>query len=128
MESKVERRECSRFFAMPNQMIRRVLAVGAHAKGSRKRGSRAVKVNFELTAALAPEPDRSTVALDEALGAFGEIASRQAKEVELRYFGRLNEQEIAEALEICPRSVRRDWEFASGGPARELDHPPGPRR
>ena len=54
------------------------------------------------------------------LGAFATIAARQAKVVELRYFGGLNEDEIASVLEISPRTVRRDWEFARAWLAREL--------
>lgn len=84
-------------------------------------------MNFEETAVLAPEPDRSIVALDDAMGAFSEIAARQAKVAELRYFGGLNEEEIAEALEVSPRTVRRDWEFARVWLARELDHSSGKR-
>ena len=125
--SKVECRERGQFFAMSARMMRRILVDAARARGSRKRGSRAVKLNFEETAVLSPEPDRSIIALDEALGGFSEIAARQAKVVELRYFGGLNEEEIAEALEISPRTVRRDWEFARVWLARELDHSPGRR-
>ena len=125
--SKVEWRERAQFFAMSAQMMRRILVDAARAKGSHKRGSRPAKVNFEETAVLAPEPDRSILALDEALSAFSEIATRQAKVVELRYFGGLNEEEIAEALEISPRTVRRDWELARVWLARELDHSSGRR-
>jgi RNA polymerase sigma factor (TIGR02999 family) len=125
--SKVEWRERAQFFAMSARMMRRILVDAARAKGSRRRDGRAVKVNFEETAVLAPELDRSIVALDEALGAFSEIAARQAKVVELRYFGGLNEEEITEAMEISPRTVRRDWEFARVWLARELDHSSGRR-
>jgi len=52
--------------------------------------------------------------------AFAQIAPRQAKVVELRYFGGLNEEEIVEVLKISPRTVRRDWEFARVWLAREL--------
>ena len=120
--TKIEWRQRAQFFAMAAQMMRRILVDAARAKGSRKRGGRAVMVNFEETAVLAREPDPSIIALDEALGAFSEIAARQAKVVEMRYFGGLNEEEIAEALEISPRTVRRDWDFARVWLARELDH------
>jgi RNA polymerase sigma factor (TIGR02999 family) len=123
--SKVEWRERAQFFAMAAQMMRRVLVDAARAKGSRKRGSRAVRVNFEETAVLAAEPDRSMIALDEALAAFSEVAARQAKVVELRYFGGMKEEEIAQVLEISPRTVQRDWEFARVWLAREMAHPSG---
>ena len=59
-----------------------------------------------------PAPDRSILALDEALTAFSQVAPRQAKVVELRYFGGLTEEEIVAALKISPRTVRRDWDLA----------------
>jgi RNA polymerase sigma factor (TIGR02999 family) len=120
--SKVEWRERAQFFAMAAQMMRRILVDAARAKRSRKRGSRAIHVNFDETAVLPTEPDRSMIALDEALAAFSEIAARQARVVELRYFGGLTEEEIASVLDISPRTVRRDWEFARVWLARELAH------
>jgi RNA polymerase sigma factor (TIGR02999 family) len=123
--TRVEWRERAQFFAMAAQMMRRILVDAARAKGSRKRGSRAVRVKFEETAVLAPEPDRSIVALDEALAEFSKIAERQAKVVELRYFGGLKEEEIAEVLQTSLRTVQRDWEFARVWLARELAHSAG---
>ena len=67
-----------------------------------------------------PERDSSLVALDEALEAFTKLAPRQAKVVELRYFGGLGEGEIAEVLKTSPRTVRRDWDFAKSWLKREL--------
>src|SRR5499433_1946197 len=55
--NNVQLRERAQFFAMAAQIMRRILVDAARAKGSRKRGSRAVRVNFEETAVLAPEPD-----------------------------------------------------------------------
>ena len=60
------------------------------------------------------------MALDNALDALSEIAPRQAKIVELRYFGGLSEEETAEVLKISARSVRRDWHFARAWLMREL--------
>jgi hypothetical protein len=59
----------------------------ARARGSDKRGGGAVKVNVDEAPVMSPEPDASLVALDEALEAFSSVAPRQAKFVELRYFG-----------------------------------------
>lgn len=62
------------------------------------------------------------VALDEALTAFSRVAPRQAKVVELRYFGGLTEEEIVAVLKISARTVRRDWDFAKAWLSRELSH------
>jgi RNA polymerase sigma factor (TIGR02999 family) len=115
--SKVEWQHRAQFFAMAAQMMRRILVDAARARASRKRD---VHVNLDETAILSPQPDRSILALDEALEAFSQIAPRQAKVVELRYFGGLNEEEIVEVLKVSPRTVRRDWEFARVWLAREL--------
>ncbi len=69
---------------------------------------------------LSPERDSSFVALDDALEAFSKLAPRQAKVVELRYFGGLSEEETAEVLAISTRTVRRDWDFAKSWLMREL--------
>jgi RNA polymerase sigma factor (TIGR02999 family) len=116
----VDWQQRAQFFAISAQMMRRILVDAARARGSYKRGRGAVKVNVDETAALLPEPDSALVALDEALGAFSKVAPRQAKVVELRYFGGLTEEEIVEVLKISPRTVRRDWEFAKSWLTREL--------
>jgi RNA polymerase sigma factor (TIGR02999 family) len=112
---------------MAAQMMRRILVDAARARRPHKRGSGAMHVNFDDTAVLAPEPDQSIIAVEEALAALAEIAARQARVVELRYFGGLTEEEIASVLGISPRTVRRDWEFARVWLARELAHSSGRR-
>jgi RNA polymerase sigma factor (TIGR02999 family) len=120
--SKVDLRERAQFFAMAARMMRRILVDAARARRSDKRGGRAIRVDFEETAVLAPEADRSMIALDDALATFSKIGGRQAQVVELRYFGGLTEEEIASVLDISPRTVRRDWEFAKAWLVRELVH------
>jgi RNA polymerase sigma factor (TIGR02999 family) len=118
--ANVEWQQRAQFFAMAAHMMRRILVDAARARGSDKRGGGALKVDIDQTAVLSPEPDRSIVALDDALSAFSQVAPRQAKVVELRYFGGLSEEEIVEVLKISPRTVRRDWEFAKAWLTREL--------
>ena len=118
--TKVEWQARAQFFAMAAQMMRRILVDAARARRSQKRGGMAVKVNIDETAVLSPTTDRTILALDEALTAFSEVAPRQAKVVELRYFGGLTEEEIVAALGISPRTVRRDWDLARAWLLREL--------
>jgi RNA polymerase sigma factor (TIGR02999 family) len=119
--TKVEWRERAQFFVMAAQMMRHILVDAARARSAHKRGGNAVKVNLDETALLSIAPSRSILALDEALTAFSRVAPRQAKVVELRYFGGLTEQEIVTALKISPRTVRRDWDLAKAWLLRELD-------
>jgi len=79
-------------------------------------------VNLDETALVSSAPDRSILALDEVLTAFSQVAPRQAKVVELRYLGGLSEEEIVAALNISPRTVRRDWDLARAWLLRELNH------
>ena len=118
--TKIEWRERAQFFAMAAQMMRRILVNAAHARAAQKRGGMTPKVNIDETAVLSPAPDRAILALDEALTAFSRLAPRQAKVVELRYFGGLTEEEIVAALNISPRTVRRDWDFAKAWLSQEL--------
>lgn len=118
--TQVEWQQRAQFFAMAAQMMRRILVSAARARGSQKRGGGTPSVNLDGTAVLSPGPDRSILAVDEALTAFSHLAPRQAKVVELRYFGGLTEEEIVAALDISPRTVRRDWEFARAWLSREL--------
>ena len=120
--TKVELHQRAQFFAMAAQMMRRILVDAARARSSHKRGGMAIKVNIDETAVVSAAPDRSILALDEALTAFSQVAPRQAKVVELRYFGGLTEEEIVEALKISPRTVRRDWDLAKAWLLRELNH------
>jgi RNA polymerase sigma factor (TIGR02999 family) len=120
--SKVEWRERAQFFAMAAQMMRWILVDAARVRGAQKRGGSALRVNLDETALLSNAPDRSILELDEALTAFSQVAPRQAKVVELRYFGGLSEEEIVAALKISPRTVRRDWDLAKAWLVRELSH------
>jgi RNA polymerase sigma factor (TIGR02999 family) len=108
------------FFTICAQMMRRILVDAARARGSKKRGGRAVKVNIEAAAIVAPELDSSILALHDALDEFAQIAPRQARVVELRYFGGLSVEETVEVMRISQRTVMRDWDFAKAWLAREL--------
>jgi RNA polymerase sigma factor (TIGR02999 family) len=120
--TQVEFHQRAQFFAMAAQIMRRILVDAARARGAHKRGGAAPKMNLDETAILSPAPDRSVLALDDALTAFSQVAPRQAQVVELRYFGGLTEEEIVAALKISPRTVRRDWDLAKAWLLRELGH------
>jgi RNA polymerase sigma factor (TIGR02999 family) len=120
--ARVEWQARAQFYAIAAQMMRRILVDAARARGSRRRDGIPHKVNLDESAVLSPIAERSILALDDALTAFSQLAPRQAKVVELRYFGGLTEEEIEVALKISTRTVRRDWDFAKAWLLRELDH------
>jgi RNA polymerase sigma factor (TIGR02999 family) len=110
----------AQFFAISAQIMRNILVDAARARGAHKRGGEVVKVDVNNATLLSAEPGPFILALDDALTAFSKIAPRQAKVVELRYFGGLSEEETAEALKSSPRTVRRDWQFAKAWLQQEL--------
>src|SRR5262249_20101585 len=79
---------------------------------AQKRGSGAIKLDLDEAALISPQESKEIVDLHEALQQLSALDSRKAHVVELKYFGGLNYDEIAEVLKISRITVRRDWEFA----------------
>jgi len=120
--NRVEWQARAQFFAIAAQMMRRILVDAARARGSRRRDGVPAKINLDEAVVFGPAPERAILDLDEALTAFSQVAPRQAKVVELRYFGGLTEEEIEVVLKISPRTIRRDWDLAKAWLLRELSH------
>jgi len=100
--------------------MRRILV--DHAKGSLrlKRGAGADKVQLDEAALISPEQPTAILDLDDALERLATLDSRAARGVELRYFGGLNQDEIAEVLKVSTVTVQRDWVFAKAWLYAEL--------
>ena len=108
------------FFAVSARLMRRILVDFARAKHDLKRGGGAVQVSLVEALAVSAEPSADLLALDEALGRLAALHPRQAEIVEMRYFGGLNEEEIAEVLKVSLRTVQQDWRLARLWLYREL--------
>jgi RNA polymerase sigma factor (TIGR02999 family) len=102
----------SHFFAISAQIMRRILIDHARRHAYAKRGGGAQQVSLEEAAAVTPNPSRELVRLDEALKSLAEMDPRRSQVVELRYFGGLNNEEIAGVLKISANTVTRDWNMA----------------
>jgi RNA polymerase sigma factor (TIGR02999 family) len=100
------------FFAVAARAMRRILVSYARSQRSQKRGGGAVKIDLEEAALVSPEQSREIVDLHEALEGLAALDSRKAQVVELKYFGGLNFDEMAEVLKVSRITVRRDWRFA----------------
>ena len=72
----------------------------------------AVRVPLDDVDVAAPEPEADLVAVDDALEKLAAIDPRKARVVELRFFGGLSVEETAQALELSPRTVHKEWAFA----------------
>jgi RNA polymerase sigma factor (TIGR02999 family) len=108
------------FFAVSAQIMRRILVDFARARQNLKRGGGALQVTLDEGLVVSPESGADLLALDEALEKLVVLNPRQSRVVELRYFGGLNEEEAAEALNVSPRTVRHDWRLARAWLYREL--------
>ena len=108
------------FFAISARLMRRVLIDFARAKNSLKRGGEQIQISLAEEIEAPMEKETDLVALDEALKNLAKLSLRQSQIVELRYFGGLSEEEIAETLKISTRTVRRDWNVARAWLYREL--------
>jgi len=100
------------FFAVSANVMRRILVQFARARGSQKRGGGAAKVDFDEARVPSAGRNRVLVALDDALNELAKIDPREAKVVELRFFGGLSEKETAEVVGVTDRTVRNDWNHA----------------
>ena len=100
------------FFAVAARAMRQILVSYARSQRSQKRGGGALKVELDEAAIVSPEESKEIVDLHEALERLAALNSRKAQVVELKYFGGLDYDEIAEVLKISRVTVRRDWEFA----------------
>lgn len=108
------------FFAVAARAMRQILVDQARKRGSQKRGGGVRKVAFEEGKVPLAERAAEVVALDEALTRLEEIEPRLGRVVELRFFGGLSVEEAAEALDVSPRTVKRDWRSARIFLHREL--------
>ncbi|RVT48093.1 sigma-70 family RNA polymerase sigma factor [Rubrivivax albus] len=102
----------SHFLAVCSTMMRRILVNHELARRAAKRDADLVPVTLSGLEQLAAPTDRDVVAVHEALLAFEAIDARAAKVVELRFFGGLENDEVAEALGVSPATVKRDWVVA----------------
>jgi RNA polymerase sigma factor (TIGR02999 family) len=100
------------FIGVAANVMRRVLVDYARAHKAKIRGGELKRVELEEGLAISEERTEEMLALDEALNRLTEVNPRQAKVVELRYFGGLSVEQIAGVLAIAPRSVKRDWALA----------------
>jgi RNA polymerase sigma factor (TIGR02999 family) len=108
------------FFAVSAQLIRRILVDHARRHAAAKRGGGVRPVTLEALREPGLEPELNVVALDDTLSRLAMLDARQARLVELRFFGGLNVAETAEVLGISSATVKREWRTAKAWLYREL--------
>jgi RNA polymerase sigma factor (TIGR02999 family) len=108
------------FLAVASTMMRRILVNHELARRAAKRDAELVPATLAGLEQIGVAPDRDVVAVHEALLAFETVDARAAKVVELRFFGGLENDEVAQALGISLATVKRDWTVARAWLHREL--------
>jgi RNA polymerase sigma factor (TIGR02999 family) len=111
------------FLAVAAKAMRQILVNHAKASQRQKRGAGASKIELDQAALISPEQPRAILDLNDALERLATLDSRKAQVVELRYFGGLEQDEIAEVLKISAVTVRRDWVFARAWLYNDLQAP-----
>ena len=116
----------SRFVGVAAHLMRQVLVEYARGRRREKRGGKDQRrvpldeAEAEAVALIDPSECDRWEALDEALERLARLSARQAQIVELRYFGGLTVDEVAMALHISPKTIKRDWSIARAWLRREL--------
>jgi RNA polymerase sigma factor (TIGR02999 family) len=114
----------SQFFGIASQMMRRILVDRARARQAAKRSGAFLSVVLDDGIAQSSPCSCDVLALDRALSELSKLDPRQARLVELRYFGGLSLEETATLLEISPTTVKREWRIAKAWLYRRLSATP----
>lgn len=119
-QTRVNWQNRAHFYGIASSMMRRVLIDHARARVTDKRGGTAVRLSLDDVQVSAEERAASFVALDEALVRLARMDERKSRVVEMRFFGGMTDEEIAEVLGVTTRTVLRDWKKARLWLYREL--------
>lgn len=111
----------SHFFGFASRIMRQILVDQARERISLKRGGAYQKITLQADREVVPnQKDIEVLALDAALKELEDRDPRQAKVVELRFFAGMTIEETADALELAPATVKREWAVARAWLRREL--------
>lgn len=119
-QSRVRWQNRAHFYAIAAQTMRRILVDHARSRARVKRGGAVWKVSLDEAAEVSLGQAAEILALEEALQQLAKIDPRRSQVVELRFFGGLDNAEIAEVLKIAPNTVIRDWNMARAWLYREM--------
>ena len=121
-QNKTHWQNRAHFFAIAAKIMRRILLNYARDQRRQKRGGKAIQVSLSEVSTFTLERSEELIALDEALERLAAVDERKSQVVELKYFGGLETDEIAEVLKISAITVMRDWRFAKAWLYREIEN------
>ncbi|QQS45475.1 MAG: sigma-70 family RNA polymerase sigma factor [Acidobacteriota bacterium] len=119
-KEEIEWRDRVHFFAVAARVMRFILIDNVRAKRYAKRGGGVGHISIDDVAVAAPEKSEDILALDAALETLAGIDKRKSLIVEMRYFGGMNIEEVAEVLGVSEITVKREWARARAWLYREL--------
>jgi len=119
-QNRVDWKTRAHFCGVAAQLMRRVLLEHARGHNAEKRGGKLEKLYLDETHELSDERGPDLISLDDALKSFTSTYPREGEVVELKFFGGLEANEIAEVLDVSQKTVLRDWNFAKLWLRREL--------
>ena len=117
---QVDWQDRAHFFGVSATLMRHILVQFAREQQATKRGGKAIQVSLSEAAAVSTPKNPDLVALDDALTALERLDPRQARIVELRFFGGLSLEEAAEVVRVSVITVRRDWRTAQAWLRQQL--------
>lgn len=108
------------FFGVASKAMRHIMVDYLRRRRYLKRGGDAKQIDFDESIIVSNERAVDLVDLDEALTKLSGLSDRKSRVVELKYFGGLNNDEIAKVLDVSSKTIIRDWQFARSWLLREL--------
>jgi RNA polymerase sigma factor (TIGR02999 family) len=111
-QRRVDWRNRAQFLGVAANMMRRILVNHARDRAARKRGGNPERVSLSLVESPSGRPDVDLIALEDALQRLAALDERKGRVVELKFFGGLTTEEIAEVLQVSGATVEREWAFA----------------
>ena len=111
-QRRVDWRNRAQFLGLAASMMRRILVNHARDRSARKRVGNAEQVSLSLIESPSGRPEVELIALEDALQRLGALDERKSRVVELKFFGGLTTEEIAEVLQVSGATVEREWAFA----------------
>jgi RNA polymerase sigma factor (TIGR02999 family) len=110
------------FFGIAAQLMRRILVDHARTHGALKRGAGASRLPLDETAIVALDRSTDFILIDDALRNLALIDPSKSRIVEMRFFGGLTTEEIAEVEKVSPSTIEREWRKAKAWLYREINH------
>ena len=110
----------AQFFGVAAQMMRRILVDHARGHTADKRGGGIAKLSLDEAIEIAEQREVDLIALDDALNTLAQLDEQQCRVVELRFFGGLTVEEVAEVMKLSPATIKREWSMAKAWLHREL--------